>query len=198
MPLETLINYFDNKGWPGDVDEDKLHERYSISEEPYEKGWDVIEIERHRAILGDTYGKGQPMRAFQTYWMRYAVNPKTKNVKELSEKSGEICIDDMPSYVDETLPEECELSITLLEDGNYLIRDLICNSERIISTIEEAKAFALELVDDLAGNFQTILADDGFPLSDEQLKQLRDEYTENVRYQIIDSVENLWEERDME
>jgi hypothetical protein len=197
MPLKTLINYFDNNGWPGDVDESKLHERYSISEEPYEKGWDVIEIERHRAILGDTYRKGQPMSAFQTYWMRYAVNPKTKDVKELSERSGEICIDDMSSYVDEILPEECDLSITLLEDGDYLIHDLICNSERIISTIEEAKAFALELVDDLADNFQTRLADEGLPLSDEQLKQLRDEYTENVRYQIIDSVENLWEEREL-
>lgn len=92
MSLKTLIDYFDKNGWPVGVNEEKLNDRYSISDELYKVGWEVIEIERHRAIMGTTYHKGMPMNAYQTFWMRYAVQAKSEEVEELPERSGKINI----------------------------------------------------------------------------------------------------------
>ncbi len=43
------------------------------------------------------------MNAFQTYWMRYAVNLKTREVEELPDRDGDVCID-MDSYVQKCSP----------------------------------------------------------------------------------------------
>ena len=92
-PISELINYFEENGWPLDINDNKLSDRASYEDHPNQQGYFVVEIERHRPILETRYRRGLSMSAFQTYWMRYAVHPRTKIVKELSEKMGEISID---------------------------------------------------------------------------------------------------------
>lgn len=69
--IRILESHFDKEGWPVDVDRSKLHDRCRITSDAAFPESAVVEIERHRAILGDTYIRGQRMRAFETYYMRY-------------------------------------------------------------------------------------------------------------------------------
>lgn len=196
--LDILNIYFEDNDWPPDMDCEKLYERSSLSEEQYKPGWGIVEIERHRAVLGASYSKGQPMTAFQTYWMRYAVHPETGEIEELPDKNGEICINDMSIYVYEVLSELVAISIEPIKNGKYLISEGVKNYEKEISSFKDAMVFALELTVELRGDFQGLIEDEGLFMPDYQLKQLIDEYQACVRSQIFQTVKDLWEEREIE
>jgi hypothetical protein len=194
--LDILDAYFENNGWPWDMNSEKLYDRSSLSEEHHKEGWGIIEIERHRSILGASYRKGQPMAAFHTYWMRYAINPETGEVEALPDKDGEICIDDIDSLVDEVLEESYDISIELIKSGKYLISDMVSKSEAVISTFDEAKTFSLEVATKIGDSFQMLINDEGLSIPDEQLKQLADEYKACVKLRILANVKKLWQERE--
>ena len=81
--FETLKNHFNSTGWPLDLNEQKLDQRSRISSCLTENDCPIVEIEKHRAILGDCYIKGLPMNAYKTYFMRYSINPSTLVVCQL-------------------------------------------------------------------------------------------------------------------
>jgi hypothetical protein len=195
--LNILIAHFNNNKWPLGVNETKLNDRSSISKDLNRSGWYIVEIERHRSGLTASYRKGQPMAAYETYWLRYAVHQKTKKVEELPEKSDETTIDDVGSLIEEALPDMVDVSIKLIENGKYLIRDEINKYESIISTYEEAEEFALKMATELADDY-LMMIEESTDISEDQLNQLKSECPEYFKVKIINEVDRLWADREVE
>lgn len=78
MALTILIDHFDEVGWPLDVYEEKFNKRASVVSTNDSENSMIVEIERHRPILGMTYTKGLGMEAFEEYFMQYADGFKTE------------------------------------------------------------------------------------------------------------------------
>jgi hypothetical protein len=195
--LIILIAHFNNNDWPFGVNEAKLYDRSSISIDKKRPGWYIVEIERHRSALNATYRKGQPMAAYQTYWMRYAVHRETGEVESLSETSDEIDIDDVDveGLVDEAIEEGVELSMNLMEDGKYRIHDGVSKCDIIISTHEEAKAFALTKANEEADVYLFMLKESS-EMSEDQINQMSHKCREYIEILITNQVNRLWEERE--
>jgi hypothetical protein len=195
--LSILIAHFNSSDWPFGVNESKLYDRSSISIDKKRPGWYIVEIERHRSALNATYRKGQPMAAYQTYWMRYAVHQETGKVENLPETSNEIDIDDVDveGLVDEAIEEMVELSIDLMEDGKYSIRDQVSKYEQLISSYEEAAAFALKIANENADDYLMIIKESS-DISEDQLNQMSPECREYINTCITNQVNCLWEKRE--
>lgn len=97
------------------------------------------------------------MDAFETYYMRYAVNELTFEVSELPERRGKIDID-IDSIVSSDLSGETfSLSIDAIDEHNYLIREDVSNENQVISNIEEAKYFCEFFLDSFVEYFSDTL-----------------------------------------
>jgi hypothetical protein len=165
--LETLIGHFNATSWPLDVNEQKLRKRYVIGHDDVLPRNYIVEIERHRSILGAEYTRGLPMAAYQTYYMRYAVQLQTKEVEELPDRNGEINVD-VDAIVDEhTNHESFSLSVKAIDQTRFVIREDVCGDEENISTLGDAKAFALSLADAIAEFFE----DSAMGIDDDQVKE---------------------------
>jgi len=194
--IELLVAFFEKNGWPMDIDSEKLWKRSSLSKEPYKPGWVVVEIERHRGILGESYVRGLPMNSYQIYWIRYAINIKSGFVKNLPERKGELYID-IEDLVSQEVSEQIDFEINPLKGKKYQIYDTIGKGERIISTIEEAKSFALDIVEgwnDLFVEFK--IAPYDLDLTKEQIEIIIRQYKESLDIKIIKLVESRWKDRD--
>lgn len=195
-PITELTNFFEKNGWPLSINNNKLLERASYTNHPNKPGWFVVEIERHRHILGTGYTPGLPMSAFQTYWMRYAVHPETKEVKKLPERKGEIYID-IWGMVEEELTNgySMELVIEPIGSNKYRIFDCVGKKEKVTSTLQETKTFALNLSKKFINYFKEFRLSEmeELGISKEQKEKLFSEYKEALEEKIIDIVENLWE-----
>lgn len=192
--IQQMKVYFDQHGWPLDVGYDKLIDRVSLSPATYGSGWTVIEIERHRAILGATYTQGAGMNAFQTYWMRYALNPVTGEVKELAEETGPLNID-VPALVEEDLGNDFGLEIGPLDNGKYEIYDSICNRKKEVSNVEEVITVALAEMQGWSNSFKESLQREE-SIAGEKIDQLVSEYEEAFREQVTEKARRAWEERE--
>jgi len=195
-PISELINFFEENGWPLYINNNKFLERASYKIHPNKPECFVVEIERHRPILGAGYTRGLPMRAFQTYWMRYSVHPETKEVKELPEKKGEISIG-MCGIVNEELENGLELVIKPIGSNRYQISDHISKEEKVISTLQEAKSFAMNLSKCFIDYFKEfrLAESEELGISKEQEKKLLSDYKKELKEQIVDKVEYTWEKR---
>jgi len=195
--LSILISHFNDNDWPFGVNEAKLYDRSSVSKDKKRPGWYIVEIERHRSAPNATYRKGQPMAAYQTYWMRYAVHQETGKVENLSETSDEIDINDVDveGLVDEAIEEMVGLSIDLMEDGKYSICDSVNKYEQVISSYEEAATFALKIANENADDY-LMMIEESTDISEDQLNQLKSECPEYFKVKIINEVDCLGEERE--
>lgn len=191
--IQQMKVYFDQHGWPLDVGYDKLIDRVSLSPATYGSGWTVIEIERHQAALGATYTQGAGMNAFQTYWMRYALNPVTGEVKELAEETGPLNID-VPALVEEDLGNDFGLEIGPLDNGKYEIYDSVCNRKKEVSNVEEVITVALAEMQGWSNFFKESLQREE-SIAGEKIDQLVSEYEEAFREQVTEKARQVWKER---
>ncbi len=189
--LSVLIAHFNNTRWPLGVTE-----RSSTLEDQKNPGSYIVEIERHRSALNATYHKGQPMAAYQTYWMRYSVHPETGKVENLPEVSDEVDIDDVDveGLVDEALLEMVALSIAPIESSKYRIRDGMSKYEQVISSYEEAEAFALKMANELADDYLMMIKESE-NISEDQLNRLSAGCRKYINGRIFYEVDRLWEDR---
>lgn len=191
--IEQLGAFFDQDGWPIDINENKLLDRGTISDDIYKPGWKIVEIERHRGALGSNYTPGLPMNAFQTYWMRYAVHLETGKVEELSEKDGDVTID-LHELVAEEL-ENCEFNYITIEPhrgGDYEINDVVSVERKIISTLEQAISFGLERVPNFCEYIKIQL--ECINLSKEKENGLLTSYKKILEDEITYRITEIWEE----
>jgi len=193
--ITTLEAYFDKNGWSYDMNAKKLWERSSLSSETHKAGWDIVEIERHRGVLGASYTKGFPLSAMQTYWQRYAIHIADGSVEELSEKTGLINVD-ISSLVDEGLGfESFDLKINPLQNGKYLISESISSQESEILTAEEAKVFALGVVEGWNDYFNERLSEIE-NLTKEDMDRLLRAHKKCLEEGVINKVVEVWDSKE--
>jgi hypothetical protein len=191
LALDILENHFDETGWPVDVTRKKLMDRYRITDNK-DKNAVTIEIERHRAVLGETYIPGAPMSAYQTYWMRYDVNVQTGEVDYLDEEEGKITAN-IPDLVDSHLSNDYFwLSIEPEDDtpGIYRISELVMKEAVLVSDCKEAESFVLSLCPRMVEYFKDHLGDyDADQFTVERYAKL---YEIELCNQIWQKLDSLW------
>lgn len=145
-PVQILIDHFNKTSWPINLNEQKVRNRSSVTQDNESGCGQIVEIERHRPIHGAQYAKGLPMAAFETYFMRYAIPESGDNVIELAERSS--CVDyDANALADEYTGFE-RVSLHAIKRGEkYIILDSVSNDRVIVKTKEEAQRFGQEIAD---------------------------------------------------
>lgn len=192
--IQQMEVYFNQYGWPLEVNYVKLNHRASLSSETYKPGWTIFKIERHRAILSANYTKELEMSARQTYWMRYALNPVTGEVSELAEEAGPLDID-VSAVVAEELNNGFELEIEPIGNGRYQVCDLVSKRTQEVSSVEETIDFVLGQTQSWIDYFKELLSmEEG--LSSGQMGQFISEYEKALREQMTEKAQDVWEGRE--
>lgn len=191
--IDILTDHFNENGWPEHVGEVKFIKRSETSEDRSIPGCEIVEVERHRPILGDVYIKDLGMAAYETYLMRYSVNLSTLAVERLSDNKVDMNVD-IPNLVNRhfTYNELVYLSIDQVDDAHYKIGDSISGTEVIITDIEEANDFIVDLADPIIDTFQIRL--DLIQLSAELKDEYLTQYMECVKNMLKEQIIDLWEE----
>ena len=196
--IDALIAFFNSTTWPLDVDESKLRSRYAIVQDDSWPGFDVVEIERHRAAMGASYRRGLPMSAMQTYYMRYAINRVDLHVRILPERQDEAGpAFDVDMLVDEHLsPEGFDLRVTAIDTMHYEIREEITHEKETIADLDEAKEFALSFEDALVERFDDDISMDYPQLDEDKRERLSECYKAALHSALKQKAEEAWEERE--
>ena len=192
--IDQLVSFFNKEGWPTiDLDENKLRDRAQIADGSYKPGWQIVEIERHRGVLGSNYYQGCQMNAFQTYWMCYAVETESGNVKELPEKDGDITVE-LSGLVSENLTDSGFDSITIEPYGEkeFQIEYSVNNEKEIISTLKQAISFGLDCCKGFIEYFNSRLNDYSFPK--EKIAELSSGYKTELEETVTAMMTEKWEE----
>lgn len=191
LALDILKNHFDKTGWPVEVTLKKLMDRYHITDNE-DKNCVTVEIERHRAVLGDTYIPGVPMSAYQTYWMRYDVNVQTGEVDDLGEQEGEITVN-ISDLVDRHLSfDYFWLSIEPEDDTPeiYRISEEVIGESILVSDCKEAESFVLSFCPGMVEYFKNSLSDQD--IDRRTIERYVELYEKELRKQILQKLDSLW------
>jgi hypothetical protein len=194
--LELLIKKFEDTGWPLDLNYAKLIQRSNLSEDVDENGWSIIEIERHRSILGAEYLKGLPMDAYQTYYMQYAINGKTGDVKELPEKNGSIHVN-VSRLASHHIHSDFEVRIEAIdedaEESTYFLITDSDSKQKQIAKYHEAEDFLLSFSKANVDYFTEQLS--YFELDDVKKQKYISDYEACIRSKLLTLAEEVWENR---
>lgn len=198
MALAILIDHFDEAGWPLNVDRQKFNKCASAASTDDLSDSVIVEIERHRPMLGTAYVKGSGMEAFETYFMRYAVDVSNRAVSELTERHGRYHFD-VDGIVETHLSfDYFYLSIESDEKNCYLVRESVCGEKAIVSSREETVAFVLSLGEPIEEQFsETVDRELGDHENQESVKEdLLSTYKQTLNAALLTKAEDLWEKRE--
>jgi len=198
--INGLIRHFDAMGWPLHMNRNKLLSRYSMTSNEELPGWDIVEIERHRPILGTSYTRGLGMDAFETYYVRYAVHVQTLEVKEFPERRGNVDIDISGIVSNELNFENFSLSVEPIDQNRYTIIENVSNYQQVISRITEAQSFCELLLESRVDYFNDTLNRElaDLQLDEKQIEQLISDYSETMKKALLEKADNAWRSRDTE
>ena len=121
----------------------------------------IFEIERHRAILGETYSMGMGMASYITYWPRFAFDVTTGIRTPLPEKrQHEVEIDHVG--LADTWTFDMSFYCTRLDDGSNKIDESCGGDQAILNDASEIRRFVESIVDswDIAESLSNELSDD--------------------------------------
>lgn len=152
----------------------------------------VFEIERHRAILGTVYRRGEPMGSFQTYWARYAFDPKTETLNELPEKRPRIAQVDWDKAIERDF-NDFSFSFCPVGEGKHrLTGDGITLGEWVVSSFEEVERHIQDLADgmDFEATAERMVAEAGTGDEFEICERLRESFCEKA----VSQTRREWEE----
>jgi len=197
-PLSILIEHFNKVGWPLHMSEGKLIARAtSVIDDKYPDAM-IIEVERHRPILGEIYSRGLPMSNYQTYYMCYAVNVVTDKVIELADRVGEL-ITDMPGLVEKHVTEaDLRFSIEGIGADKYEISDNSTGQSATISNLNDATSFLSELIENIVNYFENIRLDlelDTLGIDASETTHLVEEYKNAMNDFVFSEAQRAWENR---
>ena len=195
--ISFLAAYFENTSWPDGLNREKLHMRAGVV---FESGstLPIIEIERHRSVLGDQYIGGCPMSAFLTYFMRYKVDMANNAVSQLPERNADIRLDVSGLVKQHLSADSFCLLIEETDGGQYQITESVSHQTAEISTEQGAVDFALTFEDAFADYFdedlQRTLADCEL-LDDRSRKGLASEYRKALVDELAKHGRDAWRNR---
>lgn len=195
--LTLLVSHFDKSGWPTGVGPEKLWERARVASFEESAGIAVVEIERHRAVVGASYIRGVGMNAFEEYFMRYSVDVVSGIAHELAERHGRYGVN-VAGLVDEHLSTDsfC-LSISCAENGCFEIREDVSHESSIVSNLNEAREFVQTLGDLFSDCFSEILLGSfGENISSSTKQEMRRNYDKALTSALLEQVDRLWESRE--
>jgi hypothetical protein len=196
LALTILMDHFEKVGWPMHVNMQKLKDRAKVLPAEDIEGAQIVEIERHKPVLGMAYRKGIGMDAFEEYFMRYAVDVPNRSATELPERHGSYQFD-AHGIVDTQLSSDYfSLSIESDDNDSYLIREAVCKDEVVVSSRDEAVEFVLSLGEPIEEQFS-----DSVDLElGESLESVREgllsSHRQALNEALLAKAERLWEERD--
>ncbi|WKJ90209.1 hypothetical protein QZJ86_19690 [Methylomonas montana] len=135
------------------------------------------------------------MNAYQTYWMRYSVNELTYEVIDLGEQSGP-CSVDIAELVEKHLDyESFSLSIEPIDDGCYLIQEYVYNLKREITSVDGICDCIFEIIPGFVDYFRMLIdLQDYFDQIEKD--NLISDYQLQLRNQLIEKANRLWEDRE--
>ena len=143
---EAFLNYLEEQG--GELDgepSEKILERMEPVDDPERPDWLVLDVERHRAVLGTRYTPGEPMYAYITYWPRYAYHPQTKTLEYLGQhRQSQADID--YELVADIRTDELTFNFEPAGDGRHRCREGWSNEERLVSDVADIETMAAKIV----------------------------------------------------
>lgn len=196
--LAALEQHFDRTKWPLDISREKFFKRARVADDGEVSDVVVVEIERHRSMLGTSFTKGLGMAAFEEYFMRYAVDLANGAVTELAERHGHYQFD-TDDIVDEHLSmESFSLGIEAIENGQYLVNENVSHEEQVTASLQETRDFVSTFEDRFVEFFSDTIErelgdEDG---SDRSAGELLLAYTESLRAALLSKADDLWARRD--
>lgn len=197
--IERLDEYFSRTHWPDGLNRDKLIRRTRLMSATGHENIVVAEIERHRAILGDQYLAGCPMDAYETYLMRFEVDPGTGSVKHLPETHVRIDIDVDGLVKHDLLPDFFSLSVSQIDERRFLIKEGVSKESAEITSVDEAISFAVALEymhSDYFMDQLDRLSDDCAQLDDECRIELHKYYSEALHIALEIRGAAAWKDRE--
>lgn len=194
--LDFLISYFNDSGWPYEIDLKKLRSKSSISSIDSDPNIKKLKIERHRAILGAQYRQGLPMDAYQTYWMVYLINLSTGKVEDLGEEEGG-CNVDISGLIEKELDFEFfSLGIELMDNGEYRVSESVSGGKIDAVSIDHAYKLLSDITPNRINYFKEEL-DNQELISQIEKDNFLSEYKVELQRQIINKLNDLWESREI-
>ena len=195
-PVQILIDHFNKTSWPINLNEQKVRDRSSVTLNNESGCGQIVEIERHRPILGAQYAKGLPMAAFETYFMRYAITKSGDDVTELAERSSSADCD-ANAIADEYTGYE-RVSLGVIKKGEkYKIFDSVSNNREIVMTKEEAQRFGREIADSAIDEFTSHFRFGATKcLTDVQRNELVGNVSNSIYKRIASLVDTAWNDPD--
>ena len=125
----------------------KVWRRAEIIEDPTRPGCIVFTLERHRALLGMAYRRGQPMEAFLKFWPKYALDLQSRTLDRIGKvRPTEVSVD-----YDTVAEVLCDLSFELepTGDGKWRYHESCECVDGIVGNEEELEEVAAQLVEGL-------------------------------------------------
>lgn len=199
--IPILVDHFNETDWPLHVNGHKLIDRASVVLTDESADSVVVEIERHRPILGTAYTKGLGMEAFEEYFMRYAVNLSSRSVSEMTERHGHCQIDAYGIVESDLSIDTFDLRIEPMADGHYSLRESVSRKEAVVSSREEAETFVLSLGDAFIEYFSEILDRElinGVGLKSSIREDLLSTYKQAMDEALVTKAGDIWRWRDKE
>ena len=196
--LSALEQHFDRTKWPLDISREKFSKRARVADDGEVSGVVVVEIERHRSMLGTSYTKGLGMAAFEEYFMRYAVDLANGAVTELAERHGHYQFDTGDIVGEHLSMESFSLGIEPIENGQYSVTEGVSHEEQVTASLQETRDFVSTFEDRFVKFFSDTTErelgdDDG---SERNAGELLLAYTKSLRAALLSKADDLWARRD--
>ena len=156
----AFCNYLEEQGDELDGEpSEKILDRMEPVDDPERPDWLVFDVERHRAVLGTRYTRGELIHAYITYWPRYAFCPKTRTIEYLGrhrKSEANIHYD----LVVDIQTSELSFNFEPVGDGRYRCREGLSNEEGLVCDVADVETMAAEIVRRLSHeDYENVLAE---------------------------------------
>ena len=144
--LGVLYRFIDAGGGQADqITPKKFRERVEIIEDPERPDEIVFTLERHEAVLGESYLHGEPMHCFRTYWPKYAFDPQNPGLQRIGDAKPSVLDIDYDSAAEHSL--YMEFTLEPLSDGKWRYRESWSEQEGAVANVDELAKVAVEMAD---------------------------------------------------
>ena len=188
--LQQVIAYVE--AHPDQFEEDyarKVRQRAEVVNDPDHPGKVVIDVERHHGWLGARYERGQPLRAFITYWQRWVFDPiaqtmEYRGVARPSEWDAGVCTD--------LVVRDYGFKIERLGENSFRISEFVTKETAVVKDRSEAEWFAERLAEGLNLEGEVVGLAECFPPG--QLGECETEIGRIIAEELKQKVQDAWDE----
>lgn len=174
-----------------DLTVDKIRDRGRLIDYPDHPDWIAFEVERHQAVLGDTYTPGRLMDIPMFYWPCYAFDPEKAELHEIDKRRP----DEISLQSTSILTRDLDMSFNVARIGprQYRYEEMMTNSEGVVSSLDELIKKAREMADELClDSYEIELGE--YVISAENAESVMREIREALREYVAERAQGAWED----